>query len=159
MYRDTYCYTCNHHKNTYSQKNPTHLNITKKKQLDQIQFLRKSWLQFTNTDWTSIIPTDLIKKLLADEGHGYRDRLFNPIVTLTLFIFQVLDSDQSCRHAIAKYLATFGLTGEHCSYNTGAYCKARIRLTEALCKKLLQKSGELATNNIKKAWKWKGFNI
>ena len=135
------------------------MNITKKKQQDQIQFLRKSWLQFTKTNWTSIIPTDLIKKLLADDGQGYRDRVFNPIVTLTLFIFQVLDSDQSCRHAIAKYLATFGLTGEPCSYNTGAYCKARIRLTEALCKNLLKKSGELATNNIKKAWKWKGFNI
>ena len=108
------------------------MNTTKKNQLDQIQFLRKSWLQITNTDWESIIPTDLIKELLADEIKGYRDRIFNPIVTLILFIFQVLDSDQSCRNAIAKYLATFRLTGEQCSYNTGAYCKARIRLSENL---------------------------
>ena len=135
------------------------MNITKKNQLDQIQFLRKSWLQITNTDWMSIIPTDLIKELLADDIKNYRDRIFNPIVTLTMFIFQVLDSDQSCRNAVAKYLAIFGLTEDRCSYNTGAYCKARIRLTENLCKNLLLKSGELATKNIKKAWKWKGFNI
>jgi hypothetical protein len=140
-------------------KSPIPLNITKKNQLNQIQFLRKSWLQLTNTDWNSIIPTDLIQKLLADEINSYRDRIFNPIVTLTLFIFQVLDSDQSCRNAIAKYLATFKLTGEQCSYNTGAYCKARLRLSEKLCKQLLTKSGDLATKNIKNIWKWKGFNI
>ncbi len=135
------------------------MNTTKKNQLNQIQFLRKSWLQITNTDWASIIPRDLIKELIVDGPKCYRDRVFNPIVTLTLFIFQVLDSDQSCRNAVAKYLATFGLRGDLCSYNTGAYCKARIRLTEKFCKTLLQKSGELATKNIKKAWKWKDFNI
>ncbi len=127
--------------------------------MNQIQLLRKSWLQLTNTDWISIIPTDLIKELFVDETKSYRDRIFNPVVTLTLFIFQVMESDQSCRNSVAKYVATFGLMGEPCSYNTEAYCKARIRFPEKRCKALLKRSGEIALKNSKQAWKWRGFTI
>ena len=136
------------------------MNITRKNRTDQIRSLKKCWLQITRKDWQSIIPTDLINQLLEEEIKNFRDRLFNPFVTLSMFILQVMDSDQSCRNAVANYLATFGLIDKNnCSYNTGSYCKARKRLPEKLCKDLLRKSGELALQNIKSPWKWKGFNV
>jgi len=135
-------------------------NTTKKNRLKQIQSLKQRWLQISQKDWHSAISSDLIYSLIEKEKNSFRDRIFTPLVTLSLFLFQVTQSDQSCRNAVADYLSTFGLIADKpCSYSTGSYCKARKRLSESLCKKLLIESGKASIKNIKEDWKWKGFNV
>ena len=61
----------------------------------------------------------------------WKDRIFTPLVTLWVFLGQVLNADQSCRAAVARLIAhrvSLGL--EPCSSETGAYCQARKRLPE-----------------------------
>lgn len=135
-------------------------NTTKKNRLKQIKSLKQRWLQFSQKDWSPAIPTDLINQLIEKEKNSFRDRIFNPLVTLSMFLFQVTHSDQSCRNAVADYISTFGLMDDKpCSYSTGSYCKARNRLSESLCKDLLIESGKASIKNIQDNWKWKNFNV
>jgi hypothetical protein len=60
-----------------------------------------------------------------------RRRLFSPERTFWLFLSQVLSADGSCQEAVRKFLAWRALEGEKpASSRTGAYCKARQRLSK-----------------------------
>jgi hypothetical protein len=48
------------------------------------------------------LPESTIIEILKAEKIEYRDRLFNPIVTLWAFLSQVLDSDKSCSNAVSR---------------------------------------------------------
>ena len=60
----------------------------------------------------------------------HRERLYPPTETLSMFLAQALSADRSCQRAVNEFAIqrlTRGLSV--CSTNTGAYCKARQRLT------------------------------
>ena len=42
---------------------------------------------------------------LAAEKIKYRNRLFNPVITLWAFLSQVLDVDKSCSNAVSRVIA------------------------------------------------------
>src|SRR5262245_11286760 len=66
---------------------------------------------------------------LNEHGVQYRDRLFNPVITIWGFLSQVLSDDHSCRDAVARVIAHQAASGaEVCSPNTASYCNARSRL-------------------------------
>jgi hypothetical protein len=71
-----------------------------------------------------VLPTATIAHAVDAERLCYRDRLFSPLVTLWLFLSQLLDPDHSCRQAVARLLAYRSRPGlPPCSANTGGYCK------------------------------------
>jgi hypothetical protein len=54
------------------------------------------------------------------------------LITLWVFLAQVLSADQSCRAAVARLIAHRVSCGQRpCSAETSAYCQARKRLPEA----------------------------
>ena len=62
---------------------------------------------------------------------AWNDRIYTPLVTLWVFLGQVLSADHSCRNAVARLIVhrvSQGLSA--CSSRTGAYCQARKRLPE-----------------------------
>ena len=66
-----------------------------------------------------------------------------PLVTLWVFLSQVLDPDHSCRAAVARFLAWRTVPRPAaCSTDTGAYCKARGRLPEAVLARLTRATGQ-----------------
>jgi hypothetical protein len=76
----------------------------------------------------SFIPAFLLN-VLSPSGANSRRRIFTPAVTFWAFLGQVLDPDAPCRKALAHVQVLFasqGLTLPSC--DTGAYCKARLRL-------------------------------
>jgi hypothetical protein len=76
------------------------------------------------------------------EKVSFRDRLFSPLVTLWVFLSQVLDPDPSCRAAVARFLAWRSSQGlAPCSANPGAFCKARGRLPEEVLARLTRSTG------------------
>jgi hypothetical protein len=78
---------------------------------------------------------------LAAEKIKYRNRLFNPVVTLWAFLSQVLDVDKSCSNAVSRVIAWLAGAGiELPATDTGGYCKARQRLPEKLLQQLLGKT-------------------
>src|SRR5215471_10827291 len=96
----------------------------------QVQFLRRQFLQDGDLPFTDVLTEEAISQALATVT-GWLDRIFSPLVTLWVFLSQVLSADHSCRAAVARLLAHRVARGQKpCSAQTGAYCQARARLPE-----------------------------
>src|SRR5262245_58947356 len=108
--------------------------------------------QVTSTKW--------IAEVVAQEvGRSY-DRIFSPLVTLALFLGQVLSDDHSCRGAVARLLAwraARGLPG--CSTDDGGSCKARRRLPDSLLPRLVRESADRLQSQGSKDWLFHGRRV
>src|SRR3954467_715357 len=97
----------------------------------QSDFLRRQFLQAGGLPFTDLLTEEAIGEALATVG-GWLDRVFSPLVTMWVFLGQVLSADHSCRAAVARLIAhRVGRGQAPCSARTGAYCRARLRLPEA----------------------------
>jgi hypothetical protein len=86
--------------------------------------------------------------------------LFSPLVTLWVFLAQVLAPDGSCRAALARFLAWRAARGlPPCSADTSAYCKARGRLPEGLLARLTRDTGRRLQDEAPPAWRWEGRTV
>ena len=86
----------------------------------------------------------------------HRERLFPPTETLSLFLSQVMNSDQSCQQIVnhaAVQRISMGLPA--CSTHTGAYCKARQRLPVELITHLCQYLGSQLSDRAPDDWCWR----
>jgi Transposase DDE domain len=90
-----------------------------------------------------VISTDWIAEIVAQHVGKTCDRIFSPLVTLALFLGQVLSDDQCCRKAVARLLAWRTARGlPECSPDSGGYCKARRRLPGSLLPQLVHESAD-----------------
>src|SRR3954469_1352660 len=97
----------------------------------QANTLRRQFLQDGGLPFTDVLTDHLLSQALATVG-GWLDRVFSPLVTLWVFLGQVLSPDHSCRAAVARLIAHRLARGQApCSARTGAYCRARQRLPES----------------------------
>ena len=107
---------------------------------DQLSTLRRQFLQDGELPFTDVLTEEVIAQALAALT-GWLDRIFSPLVTLWVFLGQVLSADHSCRAAVARLLAHRLARGQgRCSPRTGAYCQARRRLTHGW-KRVLRRMG------------------
>src|SRR5262245_23542434 len=110
--------------------------------------------------FADLLPTEQIEQALRDANVSFRDRLFSPLVTLWIFLSQVLNPDSSCQAAVARFLAW--RTAQHrppCAPDTGAYCKARRRLPEGVLVRLTRYSGRQLQEQAPPAWRWEGRTV
>src|SRR4051794_6921691 len=106
------------------------------------------------------LPADVIHDTARSLGVSFRDRMFTPAVTLWTFLSQVLDHDHSCRQAVARLLAYRSGRGlRPCAPDTGAYCKARVRLPEELLRELTGDAGRRVADQAPAAWLWQGRHV
>ncbi len=97
----------------------------------QFNFLRRQFLQDGQLPFTDSLCHEVVAQALDTIEDCWKDRIFTPLVTLWVFLGQVLSSDHSCRDAVARLIAHRVSRGlEPCSSRTGAYCRARQRLPE-----------------------------
>jgi hypothetical protein len=88
---------------------------------------------------------------------GWLDRIFSPLVTLWVFLGQVLRADRSCRAAVARLIAHRLARGQRpCSPRTGAYCQARQRLPEPFFAEVARQTGQALEADVDPQWLWKG---
>src|SRR5438034_7875650 len=98
----------------------------------QATLLRHQFLQDGGLPFTDVLTDDVLAGALATVGH-WLDLIFSPLVTLWVFLGQVLSPDHSCRAAVARLVAHRLAHGQRpCSARTGAYCRARQRLPEGV---------------------------
>ena len=92
----------------------------------QFRFLQDGNLPFTN-----ILTNECLAKALDSIKVVWKDRVYTPLVTLWVFLGQILSADHSCRAAVARLIAYLCSQGQTpCSPETGASCQARKRLPE-----------------------------
>jgi hypothetical protein len=101
-----------------------------------------------------------IRKVLAEHGVEYRDRVFGPATTIWGFLSQVLSDDHGCRDAVSRVIAHRAANGlEVCSPNTASYCNARARLPTGVLRTLARRgAGELQASAADE-WEWNGRDV
>jgi hypothetical protein len=107
----------------------------------QVQQARERLVEQPDLCFGGLLSGEHIQEALCKHALVFRERLYSPSVTLWTFLYQVLCPDHSCRCAVARLLAQHG-AGQfsRASAATGAYCKARERIPEALIADLARQS-------------------
>ena len=125
----------------------------------QVQFLRRQFLQDGDLPFTNVLTEEVIAQALATVT-GWLDRIFSPLVTLWVFLSQVLSADHSCRAAVARLIAHRLARGQRpCSGETGAYCQARQRLPEKFFGEVACSVGRALDARAQQRWLWKGRRV
>src|SRR6476469_7093731 len=107
----------------------------------QAAFLRRQFLQGGGLPFTDVLTEQTIVQALA-AASGRLGRVFSPLVTLWVFLGQVLSADHSCRAAVARLNAHRVARGQRpCSAHTGAYCQARKRRPERFVADVARRTG------------------
>ena len=71
----------------------------------QFRFLRRQFLQDGKLPFTNVLPVETITHALEKIDTCWKDRIYTPLVTLWVFLGQVLSADHSCRAAVARLIA------------------------------------------------------
>ena len=122
----------------------------------QAQFLRRQFLQDGDLPFTNVLSESLIEQALTAIKGLWKDRIYSPLVTLWVFLGQVLSADHSCRAAVARLIAHRVWQGQSpCSAETSAYCQARKRLPETFFADVARETGRKLEANVEPAWLWK----
>lgn len=135
-------------------------HATSSPQSRQVGQLRQRLAHAPALPFSELLPQGLAQQVIRDEALSFRDRLFSPLVTLWVFLSQVLDPDHSCRQAVARFLAWRTAQGlKPCSTDTGAYCKARGRLPESVLARLTRTTGRQAQERAPAPWRWSNYTL
>lgn len=126
----------------------------------QVRFLRRQFLQDGELPFTNVLAERSVTHALKALNVVWLDRVYSPLVTLWVFLGQVLSQDHSCRAAVARLIAHRVSRGQRpCSAETGAYCQARKRLPEEFFAEVARKTGQSLDHSAKKEWLWKGRRV
>lgn len=126
---------------------------------EQVAVLRRQFLQDGDLPFTDVLTEGVVAPALAALT-GWLDRIYSPLVTLWVFLGQVLSADQSCRAAVARLIAHRLAQGQRpCSAHTGAYCQARKRLPERFLADVACSVGRGLDARGDPRWRWKGRRV
>jgi hypothetical protein len=126
----------------------------------QVESLRQEFLQDGQLPLTDVLTEEGLEEALQEIKAPWKDRIFTPLVTLWVFLGQVLAADQSCRAAVARLIAHRVARGqEPCSSETGGYCQARKRLPERFFAAIARLVGRRLDERVDPRWLWKGRRV
>ena len=126
----------------------------------QFEFLRQQFLQGNDRPFTDVLTRETVEQALDTIEVAWNERIYTPLVTLWIFLGQVISADHSCRSAVARFLAHRISRGQRpCSSHTGAYCPARKRLPEKFFATVTQMVGRTLDAKVKESWLWKGRRV
>ncbi len=108
-----------------------------------------------------LLAPETISAALESAGVEFRDRIYNPMVTLYAFLSQVIaKKDSSCQDAVSRVLADRAARGEKaCSPDSSSYCAARARLPGQVVEGLTCETGQKLHQQAHANWKWNGRDV
>jgi hypothetical protein len=122
----------------------------------QVSFLRRQFLQDRDLPFSNILSEEIVADAVEAIDVYWMDRIYSPLVTLWVFLGQVLSQDHSCRSAVARLIAHRVSRGQRpCSSETVAYCQARKRLPESLFSEVARRTGRALDGQVAPEWLWK----
>ena len=126
----------------------------------QVDLFRRQFLQGRSLPFTDVLTEGSLSEALETVQVPWKDRIFTPLVTLWVFLGQVLSADHSCRAAVARLIAHRLAQGlPACSSETGAYCQARKRLPLAFFAAVARLVGRRLDEQADARWLWKGRRV
>jgi hypothetical protein len=123
---------------------------------EQVNFLRRQFLQDGGLPFTDVLSEVVVARAVEAIAAYWMDRIYSPLVTLWVFLSQVLSADHSCRAAVAQLIAhRLSQRQGPCSPETGAYCQARKRLPEEFFSNVARQTGRALDDGVPPEWLWK----
>lgn len=137
------------------------MNSNNKRHLpEQVRRFRARFAQGVGAKLGEVVPTGLLMQWVVEEAGRWRNRIYAPLITLKLFLEQVLSADQSCQDAVARGLSErVGLEQAPCSLNSASYCEARKRLPLGLPTRLAKEVGIRLCAGQPSAWRWRDREV
>ena len=87
----------------------------------QVDLFRRQFLREGSLPFTAVLTEESLSQALETIQIPWKDRIFTPLVTLWVFLGQVLSVDHSCRAAVSRLIAHRVAQGlPACSSETGA---------------------------------------
>jgi hypothetical protein len=107
-----------------------------------------------------ILDADMVRVALAEEGVTNNACIYTPLVTLSVFLSQVLDPDHSCRAAVARLIVWLAINRRKtCAAETNTDCEARQRLPLGVIVRLAHQVAREIDGLASQAWLWKGRRV
>ena len=108
-----------------------------------------------------LLSCDELSLTIKDNIPPYRENIYTPMQTLSMFLAQTLNEDRSCSKAVIDMIIQKQSqeNTRNISPNTGAYCLARQKLSLALLTELTVKIGEIIYQNTPEQWLWLGRRV
>ena len=126
----------------------------------QLSFLRRQFLQEGELPFSDVLSETIVKQALLEADVVWNERIYTPLVTLWIFLSQVLSADHSCRAAVARLISHRMSRGlRPCSSETGAYCQARKRLPEKFFAMVCRMVGQALDAKVDSKWLWNGRRV
>jgi hypothetical protein len=123
---------------------------------EKVDSLRES----TALPFHEILDARMVDDALAEEQVRFDERIYTPLVTLCVFLSQVLDPDHSCRAAVARLIVWMAIQGRKpCAPDTSSYCEARQRLPLGVVARLVRQTARQIEGRAPDAWLWHGRNV
>ena len=101
-------------------------------------------------NWTEELSPANIERACRDCGMSWIDSTLNPMVTIQLFLLQILHGNAACTHV--PRLARMAFTA-------AAYCKARMRVKLEVLELLMQRCAESAQQETLDFGRWLGHRV
>jgi hypothetical protein len=125
----------------------------------QINSIRNSLGQQQGLPFVDLLTPDMLREAAGQKTES-SEPIYTPLVTLWMFLSQVIDFDHSCRQAVSRLLVWLTLQGRPaCCVENGAYCKARVRLSEERMHTLVRSTGAELHGKTRTEWLWKGRRV
>jgi len=129
---------------------------TKRRVADQV----KSFTESTVLPFHEILDAKMVEDELSKEKVKFNNSVYTPLVTLCLFLSQVLDPDHSCRAAVARLIVWLTINGRKpCSPESTSYCEARQRLSVGVIKRLVYRTAQDIEAGASSDWLWRGRRV
>ena len=131
----------------------------------RFRLILASFLQRPDLPFADVLPEHAIEKAFDDEDATFaedEDAVFTPAVTLWAFLSQVLfkDEHRSCAAAVARVAVLLvALERGACSTNTGAYCRARGKLSEEVLRQITISVAKGCEDKLEKERLWHGRHV
>ncbi|MCH8912570.1 MAG: IS4 family transposase [Planctomycetes bacterium] len=135
-------------------------SLPKRFRLVLVSFLQRPGLPFADA-----LTEEAIHKAFDDEGNSFaedQEAVYTPAITLWAFLSQVLfkDEQRSCVAAVARVIVLLvALERGPCSSNTGAYCRARGKLSETVIRRLAVDLADGCERQLDPARLWHGRHV
>ncbi len=131
----------------------------------QFRLVLVSFLQRPGLPFADALTEEAIHKAFDDEGASFAEddeAVYTPALTLWAFLSQVLfkDEQRSCVAAVARVMVLLvALERGPCSSNTGAYCRARGKLSETVIRRLAVDLADGCERQLDPARLWHGRHV
>jgi DDE family transposase len=135
--------------------------LTSNGSVSQVETLQRQFAQAPGLPFAELLDKAQLERVLREEGVPHRNCPFSHLVTLWVWMSQVVDPDHSMRQAVARLLAWRVAQGKaELSSDTGAYAKARQRLPENVLAQLTRRTGSELMQKALAQWSgWHGHDV